>query len=236
MIDDRRVIIRMSTNQRLRQHRRTSEKIILLGTLGVLLLLVVTVFIFLTEHHVGIVMTVAPAGASSPSTARRATTKGTHNHRYVDKKSAEMSVLVGSELMAQFPLLDWTISTVVQTVVVDVIVVLGFQTFLGGLPLLVGASKWLTPCGHAGWIFRQRLLGTFRKLSLFTKRSNISKSIRSCSTAAAGGGNGLKRLWLASKRAVQHLYKKRARYSVASELTNLVPPDPKNGSGCRDNE
>ena len=147
--------------------------------------------------------------------------------RYINR-SAEVSVLVGAELVAQSPLLDWTLSTLLKPALVDAVIAIGLHSI--GVPLFFSASKWLAPYGHAGWTMRQRFVGATRylkRLATATSKGGLAVARRTTSSTTTTTKT-LPRLWDTSKKAVQHLYKKRARYSVASELTNLVPPEPKN--------
>lgn len=122
-----------------------------------------------------------------------------------------------------------------------------------GIPLISACSHWLGPYGLALWTMRKRFVGLGRLVKYGQKSTKVmvssASAIRrggriarrgvialgktgSATTRAAAqrSTHALVKVWNASKRAIRHIYKKRARYSVASELTNFVPPEPKESS------
>lgn len=151
---------------------------------------------------------------------------------YSSNNSAEVSVLVGAELVTHSPCLDFCFQRVLKPALVDAVLAVVLPSVVGVLPLwgmvrIMPASKWLSS-KNTGLIMRWLSGGAARTFKRFLHNSSSRSKVGSFATALARRTGKTRRLWESSKKAVQHLYKKRARYSVASELTNLVPPEPKN--------
>ncbi|CAB9526291.1 expressed unknown protein [Seminavis robusta] len=141
-------------------------------------------------------------------------------------KSAEVSVLASGELVAQSPALDYFLTRMLQPFLLEAGLTVTVHSM--GIPLIVACSKWLGPYSHSGWTMRHRFVGFARLLKRLGKAPKAWRRILKPPQPLRRWTPA--RLWRNSKRAVQHLYRKRSRYSVASELTNLVPPESSNAS------
>lgn len=157
------------------------------------------------------------------------------------------------EYMDQNPLVKLLLDTVTKPAILEALVAVAVHAL--GIPVITACASWLGPYGTAGWTMRHRYTGFARLLAkassgtangstrssslgataLISKGwkhvcSIVNKSRSSAAATATANSNQLAKIWNASRRAIRHVYKKRARYSVASELTNFVPPEPKHNN------
>ena len=235
-----RIILQSASNNNdsIRKKRSLSllamEGLLLLGVLGIML-----VIAWSHAPVVGLDAVFAPDSSSTitANTGRRLWRMApllldtTTTRRQYSNNSAEASVLVGAELMAQSPSLEFALQSVLKPALVDAVLAVVLHSLVGVTPLWgifrtgATASKWLAASGR----MRHRL-GALVKRWLQAHGGGKGGIVTALVRRTGSSTTKTRRLWDSSKRAVQHLYKKRARYSVASELTNLVPPEPKNGS------
>jgi len=129
-----------------------------------------------------------------------------------------------------------------QSVLMEVGWAIVFQSVLWGIPVLWRTShKWISLLLHPT-SSRSRSFKTGRRwlssalLTLSKSKTRSSKwlsltsSTRRGSTTLRVSSSSPKRFLEQARRIVVHLYRKRSRYSIASELTNLIPPTPSSSS------
>lgn len=232
-----------SNNDKLKAWGSGKEYLLLLGVLGVLSSIW---FVALNRAPAGLQFPWPQTGLAfwtKDSVVESTSTTATSKHFYYSNNSIEVSVLVGAELVAQSPSLEVALQSVMKPALVDAVLAVVLHSILvgvgggGGAVPLWGLLR-MGATASKGWTtvltFSSKHMKTVKRLMLMARRTatiTVSSSSRSSSSAT----KVLPRLWGSSKKFVQHLYKKRARYSVASELTNLVPPEPKNASKQHDN-